>query len=135
MVIAVISESNSSLFSFNFFTKDSMARLENGSGSPPWRWHIKLWTIDKQASADVGVEFRPDDVGVEFRPEDVGVEFRPVDADVEFKPPDTVDTLGTGTATDDDPGDPDDGCCCCCCDNCPSPLVGMVGGDGGPGGG
>ena len=35
VVMAVIRESSSSLFSFNFFTRDSMARLENASLSPP----------------------------------------------------------------------------------------------------
>lgn len=53
-MIAVISESNSSRFSFNFFTSDSMALFAKPSLSPPCRWHIKLCTMLKQASADVG---------------------------------------------------------------------------------
>lgn len=52
--MAVISESNSSRFSFSFLTNDSMARLANPSLSPPWRWHINEWTMLRQASADVG---------------------------------------------------------------------------------
>ena len=32
-----------------------MARLEKLSDSPPWRWHIKLWTMLRQASALVGL--------------------------------------------------------------------------------
>lgn len=54
VVIAVINESNSSRFSFNFLTNDSIARLAKLSLSPPCRWHINEWTIDKHASADVG---------------------------------------------------------------------------------
>jgi hypothetical protein len=34
-VIAVINESNSSRFSFNFLTSDSIARFANPSDSPP----------------------------------------------------------------------------------------------------
>lgn len=37
VVMAVIRWSSSSRFSFNFFTNDSMARLENASLSPPCR--------------------------------------------------------------------------------------------------
>lgn len=74
MVIAVIKLSNSSLFScqyrlirvqtnsisqtmitFNFFTRLSMARFEKLSLSPPCRWHIKLCTMLRQASALVGL--------------------------------------------------------------------------------
>jgi hypothetical protein len=42
VVIAVIKLSSSSRFSFNFFTKLSMARLAKLSLSPPCLWHIKL---------------------------------------------------------------------------------------------
>jgi hypothetical protein len=35
VVIAVINESSSSRFSFNFLTSDSIARLEKPSDSPP----------------------------------------------------------------------------------------------------
>ena len=35
VVIAVMSASNSSRFSFNFFTRDSIALFENASLSPP----------------------------------------------------------------------------------------------------
>ena len=35
VVMAVIKESSSSLFSFNFFTRDSIALFENASLSPP----------------------------------------------------------------------------------------------------
>ena len=55
VVIAVIKLSSSSRFSLSFFTKLSIARFEKDSLSPPWRWHIKLWTILRQASAEVGV--------------------------------------------------------------------------------
>lgn len=55
VVIAVIKESSSSFFSFSFFTRLSMARLEKLSLSPPCRWHIKLCTILRQASLLVGV--------------------------------------------------------------------------------
>lgn len=57
VVIAVINESNSSRFSFSFFTSDSMARFAKLSLSPPCRWHISEWTIDRHASADVGAPF------------------------------------------------------------------------------
>lgn len=40
---------------FSFFTKLSMALLEKLSLSQPCLWHIKLWTMLKQASADVGI--------------------------------------------------------------------------------
>lgn len=56
VVTAVINESSSSRFSFNFLTRLSIARLEKPSESvPPCRWWIKLDTIDMQASAEVGV--------------------------------------------------------------------------------
>ena len=42
-------------FTFNFFTRLSMARLEKLSDSPPWRWHIKLCTMLRHASALVGL--------------------------------------------------------------------------------
>ena len=54
VVIAVIRLSSSSLFSFNFLTRDSMARLAKDSLSPPCLWHIKLCTMLRHASADVG---------------------------------------------------------------------------------
>lgn len=54
VVMAVISESSSSLFSLSFFTRDSIALFENPSLSPPCLWHIKLCTILRQASAEVG---------------------------------------------------------------------------------
>ena len=72
VVMAVIRESSSSLFSFNFFTRDSIALFENASLSPPclmntWKlvdnchceekphlWHMRLCTIERQASALVG---------------------------------------------------------------------------------
>ena len=54
VVIAVIKASSSSLFSFNFLTKLSIARLAKDSLSPPCRWHMRLWTILRQASAEVG---------------------------------------------------------------------------------
>lgn len=54
VVIAVINESNSSRFSFNFLTNDSIARFAKLSLSPPCRWHINECTIDRHASADVG---------------------------------------------------------------------------------
>lgn len=54
VVIAVIKESSSSRFSFNFLTSDSMALLEKPSLSPPCLWHISEWTILRQASAEVG---------------------------------------------------------------------------------
>ena len=56
VVMAVIRESNSSRFSFNFLTNDSMALLANPSLSPPWRWHMSEWTIDRHASALVGAD-------------------------------------------------------------------------------
>jgi len=40
---------------FSFLTRLSMARLEKLSLSPPWRWHIKLCTMLRQASALVGL--------------------------------------------------------------------------------
>lgn len=55
VVIAVIKESSSSFFSFSFFTRLSIARLEKLSLSPPCRWHIKLCTMLRQASLLVGV--------------------------------------------------------------------------------
>ncbi len=54
VVIAVIRESSSSLFSLSFFTRLSMARLAKVSFSPPWRWHIRLWTMLKHASLLLG---------------------------------------------------------------------------------
>uniref|UniRef100_A0A8W7PUK5 Uncharacterized protein n=1 Tax=Anopheles coluzzii TaxID=1518534 RepID=A0A8W7PUK5_ANOCL len=54
VVMAVMSESSSSRFSFSFFTSDSIARLEKPSLSPPCRWHISEWTMLRQASALVG---------------------------------------------------------------------------------
>lgn len=54
VVIAVMRLSSSSRFSFNFFTRLSMARLAKLSLSPPCRWHIRLWTMLRQASLDVG---------------------------------------------------------------------------------
>ena len=60
VVMAVINESNSSLFSLSFLTNDSMARLANPSLSPPCLWHINEWTIDRQASAEVGVDTTPE---------------------------------------------------------------------------
>ena len=54
VVMAVINESSSSLFSLSFLTRDSMALLEKASLSPPCRWHMRLCTMDKQASALVG---------------------------------------------------------------------------------
>ncbi len=55
VVMAVISESSSSFFSFSFFTRLSMARLANVSLSPPCLWHIRLCTMLRQASLLVGV--------------------------------------------------------------------------------
>lgn len=55
VVIAVMSESSSSFFSFSFFTRLSMARLANVSLSPPCLWHIRLCTMLRQASLLVGV--------------------------------------------------------------------------------
>lgn len=54
VVIAVISESSSSLFSFSFFTSDSIARFAKPSLSPPCLWHISECTMLRQASAEVG---------------------------------------------------------------------------------
>lgn len=54
VVIAVISESSSSLFSLSFLTSDSMARLAKPSLSPPCLWHMRLCTMLRQASAEVG---------------------------------------------------------------------------------
>jgi len=54
VVTAVISASSSSRFSFSFLTRDSIALLLNVSLSPPCLWHIRLCTIDRQASAEVG---------------------------------------------------------------------------------
>ena len=51
VVTAVMSESSSSFFSFSFFTRLSMARLAKPSLSAPCRWHIRLWTMLRQASA------------------------------------------------------------------------------------
>ena len=42
------------VITFNFFTRLSIARLANPSDSPPCRWHIRLCTILRHASADVG---------------------------------------------------------------------------------
>jgi len=42
------------VITFNFFTRLSIARLANPSDSPPCRWHMRLCTILRQASADVG---------------------------------------------------------------------------------
>ncbi len=50
LVIAIMRASSSSLRSFNFLIRLSMANLENSSDSPPLRWHIRLWTIFIQAS-------------------------------------------------------------------------------------
>jgi len=55
VVMAVIKLSNSSRFSLSFLTKDSIARLEKLSLSPPWRWHINECTMDRHASAEVGL--------------------------------------------------------------------------------
>lgn len=52
--MAVMSESSSSFFSFSFFTRLSMARLAKPSFSPPCRWHIRLWTMLRQASLLLG---------------------------------------------------------------------------------
>lgn len=54
VVMAVMRLSSSSLFSFSFFTKLSMALFANDSDSPPCRWHMRLCTILRQASALVG---------------------------------------------------------------------------------
>ena len=54
VVIAVIRLSSSSRFSFSFFTRDSMARFAKLSDSPPWRWHMRLCTMLRHASALVG---------------------------------------------------------------------------------
>ncbi len=51
VVMAVMSESSSSFFSFSFFTRLSMARLAKPSFSAPCRWHIRLCTMLRQASA------------------------------------------------------------------------------------
>ncbi|KAG8534647.1 hypothetical protein GDO81_018929 [Engystomops pustulosus] len=50
VVMAVMRESSSSFFSFSFLTRLSMARLAKPSLSPPWRWHIRLCTMLRQAS-------------------------------------------------------------------------------------
>lgn len=42
------------VITFNFFTRLSIARLANPSDSPPCRWHMRLCTILRHASADVG---------------------------------------------------------------------------------
>lgn len=55
VVMAVIKESSSSFFSLSFLTKLSIALFANVSLSPPCRWHIKLWTMLRQASLLVGV--------------------------------------------------------------------------------
>lgn len=55
VVMAVMSESSSSFFSFSFFTRLSMARLAKVSLSPPCLWHIRLCTMLRQASLLVGV--------------------------------------------------------------------------------
>ena len=55
VVIDVIKASNSSFFSFSFFTNDSIALFANISDSPPCLWHIKLWTMLRQASFEDGV--------------------------------------------------------------------------------
>lgn len=55
VVMAVMSESSSSFFSFSFFTRLSMARLEKASLSPPCLWHIRLCTMLRHASLLVGV--------------------------------------------------------------------------------
>lgn len=39
---------------FNFFTRLSIALFANDSDSHPCRWHIKLCTMLRHASADVG---------------------------------------------------------------------------------
>ena len=54
VVMAVIKLSSSSLFSFSFFTRLSMARLPKLSDSPPCLWHMRLCTMLRHASADVG---------------------------------------------------------------------------------
>ena len=54
VVIAVMRESNSSFFSFSFFTRLSMARLAKPSFSPPCRWHIRLCTMLRHASLLLG---------------------------------------------------------------------------------
>lgn len=55
VVTAVMRLSSSSRFSFSFLTRLSMARFEKDSLSPPWRWHMRLCTMLRQASAEVGV--------------------------------------------------------------------------------
>ena len=55
VVMAVMSESSSSFFSFSFFTRLSIALLAKLSLSPPCRWHIRLCTMLRQASLLVGV--------------------------------------------------------------------------------
>jgi hypothetical protein len=51
-VIAVMSESSSSRFSFNFFTNDSMARFANPSDSPPC-WIIMEATTTHKNDANI----------------------------------------------------------------------------------
>ena len=52
--MAVIRLSSSSLFSLSFLTRLSMALFEKDSDSPPCLWHMREWTMLRQASAEVG---------------------------------------------------------------------------------
>lgn len=54
VVMAAMSESSSSFFSFSFLTRLSMALLAKLSFSPPCRWHIRLCTMLRQASLLLG---------------------------------------------------------------------------------
>ena len=74
VVMAVMSESSSSRFSFSFLTRDSMARLEKDSVSPPWRWHIRLCTMDRHASAEVGAPPPPPEAPEDEAAPGVGVD-------------------------------------------------------------
>ena len=60
VVMAVMSESSSSFFSFSFFTRLSIALLAKLSLSPPCRWHIRLCTMLRQASLLLGAGLSSD---------------------------------------------------------------------------